>query len=71
MRRYEIFVAVIFSDHRFKVIEVLASGVGFITQHHSGPLPVAHRASAGVRQQVNVNVPAAGQERVVPGFLDS
>jgi len=51
-----------FANGGFQMIEVLAPGISFITQHHTGPLPIAHRAGAAVCEQVDIDNPrsAAG-----------
>jgi hypothetical protein len=52
------------------MINLPAASVGLVAQHHAGPLPITHRWGARVGQQIDINVLAAEQERVVPGFLD-
>ena len=42
-------------DGLFKMIIIFAPGVGFIAEHHTGPLVIAHRRSAAIGQQINVN----------------
>ncbi len=66
MRRDDKFVAIKFLYRRLKVVKVSAAGVSLVAQHHPRPLPVAHRRSAGIGQQIDVHVARAQQERVVP-----
>jgi hypothetical protein len=47
---------------------VTRPGVGFVAHHQPGPLMVAHRAGAGVGQQVDIHVLAIKQERVIARF---
>ncbi len=68
VRRNNVFVAVILSNRFPKVIEVLASGVRFVTKHQARPLVIAHGAGAAVGQQVDVHILGAEQKGVVPGF---
>ena len=53
------------TDGGFQMIEVFAAGVGFITEHHAGPLPIAHRAGAAVREQVDIHILGAQQKSIV------
>ena len=39
-----------------QVKEICASGIGFITDHHSGPLVGAHSRGAAVGQQVYIDI---------------
>jgi hypothetical protein len=63
-------VAVEALDRRLEVVEVAAAGVGLVAQHHPGPLAVAHGRRAGVGEEVDVDVVAAQQERVVAGLAE-
>ena len=47
------------------MIEIPASGVGLVAEHHPRPLAVAHRAGAAVGQQIDVHVLGSKQKRVV------
>ena len=62
---HDVAVAVVALDRRLQVVEVAAPGVRLVAEHHPGPLAVAHRGRAGVREQVDVDVVRAEQEGVV------
>ena len=65
---HDVAVAVEALDGRLEVVVVAAPRVGLVAEHHPGPLAVAHRRRARVGQQVDVDVLAAEQERVVAGL---
>ena len=48
-----------------QMLIVTRPGVGFVAHHQPGPLMVAHRAGAGVGQQVDIHVLAIEQKRVI------
>ena len=64
MRRNDVFVAIKFLDGGLKMVEVPAAGIGFVAEHHSRPLSVAHRSGPAVRQKVDVHVVRTQQKRV-------
>jgi hypothetical protein len=57
-------------DGLLEVVKVDAAGVGFVAEHHSGPLAVAHGAGAAVGEQVDIDVFGFEQKGVVAGFPD-
>ena len=68
VRRDDVAVAVEALDGRLEVVEVAAPGVRLVAEHHPGPLAVAHRGRAGVGEEIDVDVVAVEQERVVAGL---
>ncbi len=46
----DVFVAVNVLDGGFEMVEVAAASVSLVTEHHPGPLAVAHRAGTAVGQ---------------------
>ncbi|MEI2718807.1 MAG: hypothetical protein V9E87_01495 [Gemmatimonadales bacterium] len=66
----QLLVAVGVADGLLQVIEVARAGVGLIAHHHAGPLAIAHRAGAGIGEEVDVDVLGAEQEGVVAGVAD-
>jgi hypothetical protein len=53
---YRVFVRVVLLHRISKMVKVDAPCVGFIATHESGPLAVAHRATARIGEQIDVNV---------------
>ena len=68
---HHVFVSVPLLDGGFKTVEASASGVGFVAHHHRGPLPVAHGGSAGIGEQIDINIVRPQQERVITGLANS
>ena len=65
---HEVAIAVVLSHRVFQVVEIAAARVGFVAEHHAGPLPIAHGVGAAIGEQVDVNVFRAEEERVVARF---
>jgi len=42
VRGHDVLVPVILLDNALEAVEALAAGVGFVANHHGGPLAVAH-----------------------------
>ena len=68
--RHELRIPVNILNGLAEVVERTATRVGLVTDHQSGPLVVGHRRRSRVRQQVDVDVIATKQERVVTGLPD-
>ncbi len=54
-------------DSVFHSVERSCSGIAFVAGHHGGPLPVAHRSCAGVREQIYIYLFGPQLEDVVVG----
>ena len=52
------------------MVKIIDARVGLDTHHQAGPLTVAHGGSSRVGQQVDIDIPAAYQERVISVFPD-
>jgi hypothetical protein len=59
------------ADGPVEMIEVAASGVGFVSAHQPRPLRVGHRGGSRIRQQVDVDVLGGDAEDVVAGLHQS
>ena len=66
----EVVESVNVADGLLEVSEVSRSGVGFIAEHHAGPLPVTHGRGAGVGEEVDVDVITVEEECVEAGMSD-
>ena len=69
MRGHDVLVPIHFLNRFFQMIEVAATRVGFIAQHHARPLAIAHGVGAAVGEQIDVDVVRFQQERVEAGFV--
>ena len=68
VRRDEVPVAVEAPDGLLEVVVVAAPRVRLVAEHHPGPLAVAHGRRPRVGQEVDVDVVAVQEERVVAGL---
>jgi len=57
-------------DGLLKVVIIFAARIGFITHHHPGPLMVAHRRSAAVGEQIDVDTRSGEPEHIESRFTD-
>ena len=57
-------------DRRLEPREALRAGVGLVAEHHRRPLRVAHRAGAGVGQEIELDVARGELEDVPAGDLE-
>jgi len=62
MSRNHMLVSVIILYCLLQPVEIIAASVRFVPHHHTGPLTVAHGASAAVCEQVNVDIRGTQQE---------
>ena len=66
----DVLVSIVGLDGVLHAVEAAAAGVGFVAEHHGGPLAVAHGGGAGVGEQVDVNVFRSQEKGVVAGGLE-
>jgi hypothetical protein len=69
--RHHVFEAVDLAHGGFEAVERARAGVGLIAAGHGRPLFIAHGVGAAVGQEVDVDVVAPEQKRVVPRLGDS
>ena len=69
MGRYKMLKAENLLNGFFQVMKVAASGIGFISYHHTAPLLIAHGVCSRVGKKVDINIFRVNKEGVITGFL--
>ena len=68
--RNQKFIAVILLNTALKVVEIHATCISLIPEHHSRPLIVAHGVGSAIGEQVDVNVLGFQEKGVVTCFAE-
>jgi len=70
MRGEDVFKAKDRANRFYKMVIVFTAGVGFIAQHDSGPLVIAHGRRAAVGEQVHIDAFSGQTKDIEAGFPD-